>query len=108
MSAWDALLDRVDVVVADRVPVDDALQHELTELLRGAQRDGTADRELDPQDAGRWLAVLLRTHADVRDHGEKVPDDALSTLRVVITRWLHPGRLDQTPPSAHPHTSTAG
>lgn len=108
MSAWDALLDRIDVLVAERVPVDDAVQAELTELLGDAQRDGTADRELDTADAGRWLALLLRTHADVREAGETVPDDALSTLRVVITRWLHPGRLDQTPPSAHPHTATFG
>ena len=108
MSAWDALLDRIDVAAAENQVVDDALQEELTELLRDAQSDGTADRELDTVDAGRWLALLLRTHAHVRDTGEKVPDDALSTLRVVITRWLHPGRLDQTPPSAHPHTATFG
>jgi hypothetical protein len=99
MSAWDALLDRVDEIVDTRATVDAEVQSELTELLLGAMRDGTADRELDPGEAGLWLAALLRTHADVQDAGERRADDALSTLRVIITRWLHPGRLDQAPPT---------
>lgn len=99
MSAWDALLDRVDVIADARTDVDDAVQAELTELLVGAMRDGTADRELDPGQAGLWIAALLRTHAVVQDAGEDRADDALSMLRVIITRWLHPGRLDQAPPT---------
>ncbi|RYY51238.1 MAG: hypothetical protein EON53_01715 [Actinomycetales bacterium] len=99
MSAWDALLDRVDVIADARADVDDAVQAELTELLVGAMRDGTADRELDPGQAGLWLAALLRTHTEVQDAGEERSDDALSMLRVIITRWLHPGRLDQAPPT---------
>lgn len=99
MSAWDALLDRVDEIVAARLDVDAEVQDELTDLLLGAMHDGTADRELDPYTAGFWLACLLRTHATVQAAGEDQPDDALSTLRVIITRWLHPGRLDQAAPT---------
>lgn len=102
MTAWDALLDRVDAIVDARTEVDDAVQAELTELLVGAMRDGTADRELDPGQSGLWLGTLLRTHAVVQDAGEEQPDDALSMLRVIITRWLHPGRLDQAPPTFAP------
>lgn len=99
MSSWDDLLDRVDTLVAHEEPVDDSVEAELRALLLGAMADGTADRELDPVDAGRWLTALLRTHHDVQAQGEELPDDALSTLRVIITRWLHPGRLDQAPPT---------
>jgi hypothetical protein len=99
MTAWDALLDRVDTLVDARQDVDDAVEAELTDLLVEAMRDGTADRELDPGDAGRWLVTLVRTHAAVQAAGEERADDALSTLRVIITRWLHPGRLDQAPPT---------
>ncbi len=99
MSAWDALLDRIDLVVHEGTEVDAGVEAELTTLLVGAMRDGTADRELDPGEAGRWIAALLRTHASVADAGEERPDDALSTLRVIVTRWLHPGRLDQSPPT---------
>lgn len=99
MSAWDALLDRLDLLVDEAATIDGHVEAELAGLLHGAQRDGTADRELDPQDAGRWLAALLRSHQDVRTHGEEHEDDALSTLRVIVTRWLHPGRLDQSPPT---------
>jgi hypothetical protein len=102
MTAWDALLDRVDTLVDARADVDETVEAELTGLLVEAMRDGTADRELDPGDAGRWLATLLRAHAAVQDAGEEHPDDALSTLRVIITRWLHPGRLDQAPPTFVP------
>lgn len=99
MSAWDQLLDRIDVLVDQAAPVDAGVEAELTELVGAAQLDGTADRELDTADAGRWLAALLRARIDVAAAGEARPDDSLSTLRVVITRWLHPGRLDQTPPT---------
>lgn len=102
MTAWDALLDRVDAIVDARLDVDPTVQDELTALLVGAMRDGTADRELDPGQAGLWIAALLRTHSLVQDAGEDRADDALSMLRVILTRWLHPGRLDQAPPTFAP------
>lgn len=99
MSAWDDLLDHVDRLVDAQASIDDEVEADLVELVGAAQLDGTADRELDTADAGRWLAALLRARADVQAAGERRDDDALSTLRVIITRWLHPGRLDQTPPT---------
>ena len=96
-SRWDALLDRVDRVVADREPVSSVLVDELGDLLVGAMRDGMADRELDPGDSARWLGALLRAQRLEQDEHESVPDQALSTLRVIVTRWLHPARLDRTP-----------
>lgn len=87
MSAWDDLLDHLDHVAAGR---HDTSASQLTTMLRAAQREGLADGELDPVDAGRWLERLVAARDDL-DAGD---DTALSTLRVVVTRWLHPPRLD--------------
>ncbi len=87
MSAWDDLLDHLDHVAAG---LHETSASQLTAMLRAAQHEGLADGELDPVDAGRWLDRLVAARDDL-DAGD---DAALSTLRVVVTRWLHPPRLD--------------
>lgn len=84
-SAWDDLLDRLDHC-ADSHPT----LEELVALVSAAQSDGLADAELDAVDCGRWLQGLIQVHAGMDDVGDR----ALSTLRVMVTRWLHPPRLD--------------
>lgn len=90
VSAWDQVLDRVDHVVAGHLGTTEALEADVAALLAQAMADGYVDRELDPLDSARWLVRLLQVEAEVHSG-----DDAtLSTVRVIITRWLHPGRLD--------------
>lgn len=89
MTAWDELLDRIDHLVASRALLTDELATELATLVGRAMDEGTADRELDADDCGRWLVALLRAETSVHDG-----DTSLATLRTIVTRWLHPGRLD--------------
>lgn len=98
MSPWDSLLDRLDHLVDGREPLPHGLETELADLLAAAMLDGMADRELDPTDCARWLAALVRTEARVSSP-DGVPDASLSMLRVIVTRWLHPPRLDGTTPT---------
>ena len=93
MSPWDRLLDRLDDLACSPDPLPADLAGELTVQVAAAMADRMADRELDPADCGRWLATLVHSlHA--LQPGEARSDDTLSTLRVIVTRWLHPGRLD--------------
>ena len=94
MSPWDLLLHRLDELACAPTTLPAGLTDELTDLLREAMRDGMADRELDPVDSARWLATLLHSLATLQPH-EAHQDDTLSTLRVIVTRWLHPARLDR-------------
>lgn len=94
MSAWDLLLHRLDELACAPGPLPADLADELTALVRDAMRDGMADRELDPRDSALWLATLLQSLLTLQPH-ETRPDDTLSTLRVIVTRWLHPARLDR-------------
>lgn len=97
MSPWDRLLDRLDDLACSPEPLPPELADELTVQVAAAMADGMADRELDPTDCGRWLATLVHSlHA--LQPAEVRPDDTLSTLRVIVTRWLHPGRLDPVDP----------
>ncbi|WP_375000592.1 hypothetical protein [Aeromicrobium sp. CTD01-1L150] len=107
MSPWDRLLDRLDELACAPHELPDDLESEISALLLAAMRDGMADRELDPADSARWLATLLRT-LTVLQPQEARADDTLSTLRVIVTRWLHPARLDQEaqPLPAHARPST--
>ena len=97
MSPWDQLLDRLDHLACSPTALPDDLTTELTGLVEAAMADGMADRELDPADCGRWLATLLHSLHTLQP-AEQRADDSLSTLRVVVTRWLHPGRLDPADP----------
>ncbi|TXL62264.1 hypothetical protein [Aeromicrobium terrae] len=93
-TSWDELLDALDHAVAapDR-PVDPA---EIARLVRQGMDEGSVDRELDPEACGRWIAALTRTHAAVvAEHPDLDSDTELALLRVVVTRWLHPRRLDR-------------
>jgi hypothetical protein len=93
-AAWDELLDTLDHAVAapDRLP-DPA---EIARLVRRGMDEGSVDRELDPDACGRWIAALARTHAAVvAEHPDLDPDTELALLRLVVTRWLHPRRLDR-------------
>ncbi len=94
MTPWDRLLDRLDELACSPGALPADLELELGDLLVSAMRDGMADRELDPADSARWLATLVRTLAALQPQ-EARPDDSLSTLRVIVTRWLHPARLDR-------------
>lgn len=94
-TAWDALLDRVDRLVASATLVDPGIVDELGDLIAAAITEGAVDRELDPRASGRWLAALASAHGHLlAAHPEADADAELALLRVIITRWLHPGRLD--------------
>lgn len=97
MSPWDRLLDRLDELACSPEPLPADLVDELTAQVAASMADGMADRELDAADCGRWLATLVHSlHA--LQPAETRADDTLSTLRVIVTRWLHPGRLDPLDP----------
>jgi hypothetical protein len=94
VSPWDRLLDRLDALAHAAGPLPRDVEDEIGGLLLAAMEDGMADRELDPADSARWLVTLLRTLGTLQPREDR-EDDTLSTLRVIVTRWLHPSRLDQ-------------
>jgi hypothetical protein len=96
-TAWDQLLDRIDHLAGtpDK-PLPDDLENQFAGMCEEAARDGSVDRELHAIDTARWLAGLLAAHRSVRSaHPEVAPDDDLAVLRVIVTRWLHPARVDR-------------
>ena len=99
-TAWDRLLDLIDHLAGTpENPLPDDLANQFAGLCEEAARDGSVDRELHPLDTARWLAGLIDAHRAVRSaHPEVAPDVDLAVLRVIVTRWLHPARVDHLEP----------
>lgn len=95
-TAWDRLLDLLDHLAgAPDDPSPNDLENQFAGLCEEAARDGSVDRELHAIDTARWLAGLVAAHRVVRSaHPEVASDDDLAVLRVIVTRWLHPARVD--------------
>ncbi len=96
-TAWDRLFDLIDHLASDAtaaLPGD--IENVFAGLCEDAARDGSVDRELHAIDTARWLAGLIEAHRIVRAaHPEVAADVDLAVLRVVVTRWLHPARVDR-------------
>lgn len=96
-TAWDELLDLIDHLAGDHVnAVPDGIEQVFADLCEQGAQDGSIDRELHTADTARWLVGLVQAHRGVRAaHPEVPPDDDLGALRVIVTRWLHPARIDR-------------
>lgn len=97
MSAWDQLLDLIDHLAANpEVPVDDESERTFAALCTEAVAQGSVDSELHVDDTARWLRVMISAHrAERAAHPEIDADVDVAALRLIVTRWLHPHRLDQ-------------
>jgi hypothetical protein len=95
-TAWDRLLDLIDHLAGTpETPLPDDIENVFAGMCEEAARDGSVDRELHAIDTARWLAGLVTAHRAVRAaHPEVRADDDLAVLRVIVTRWLHPARVD--------------
>lgn len=96
-TAWDELLDAVDHLAADPGgALDHSAEERLVVGITRAVDEGDVDRELHVDDTARWLTAMLVAHRAVREqHPEVSADRELALLRLIVTRWLHPHRLDQ-------------
>lgn len=97
---WDQILDMLDHLAgtADSVP-DLAVEATFASLISEAIAEGFVDPELHIDDTARWLTAMLAAHRAARDaHPELSADDDGAVLRLIVTRWLHPHRLDQREP----------
>lgn len=96
-TAWDRLLDLIDHLAGTpEFPLPEDIENVFAGLCEEAARDGSVDRELHAIDTARWLAGLVSAHRYVRAaHPEVAADDDLAVLRVIVTRWLHPARVDR-------------
>lgn len=99
-DAWDQLLDTIDHLARDaELVLDAAVERTFATLITDAIADGQVDGELHVDDTARWLTALLVAHRAAREaHPEIDPDDDGAVLRLIVTRWLHPHRLDQREP----------
>ena len=97
---WDELLDTVDHLAADPESVlDGSVEQTFATLITEAIQGGAVDGELHVDDTARWLCAMLVAHRAARDvHPDVSADDDLAVLRLIVTRWLHPHRLDQREP----------
>ncbi|MRJ75166.1 hypothetical protein GEV29_01305 [Aeromicrobium sp. SMF47] len=93
-SAWDRLLDLVDRLATDpTLTIGAENEAEMVPLISAAMEVHDIDSELDVPDVARWLVGLVHAHRAVREaHPEVDPEDDLSDLRVIVTRWLHRAR----------------
>ena len=92
MSAepWDQLLDTIDQFAGHDGPIlDEDVESAFAELITEAIATGWVDPELHIDDTARWITALLVAHRNVP------PDADGAVLRLIVTRWLHPHRLDQ-------------
>ncbi|GAA3516588.1 hypothetical protein GCM10022234_09760 [Aeromicrobium panaciterrae] len=96
MNAWDQLLDLVDHLAADsEVPLDES-ERTFAALCTEAVAQGSVDSELHVDDTARWLRMMISAHrAERAAHPEIDSDVDVAVLRLIVTRWLHPHRLDQ-------------
>jgi hypothetical protein len=95
--AWDRLLDLLERFASNpNLPLVDDVERTFAALCGQAVEEGSVDRELHLQDTSKWLIGLVAAHRVVRQaHPEVPPDHDLAVLRVIVTRWLHPARLDR-------------
>lgn len=95
-AAWDRLLDLIDHLAgAPDTDLTGDVERTFAVLCAQGAAEGTVDRELDTAVAARWLTGMLAAHRNVRAaHSEVAADDDLAVLRVIVTRWLHPARVD--------------
>lgn len=93
-SAWDTMLDLLERLAMDPdLTIDLGTEQKFAELATQAMVDDTIDRELHAADVARWLCGLALAHRVVRgNHPQGGPDGDLGSLRVIVTRWLHPAR----------------
>lgn len=99
-SAWDRLLDTIDHLAGDgELVLDKSVERTFAVLITEAITMGDVDGELHVDDTARWLTAMLSAHRSARDAHPEIPaDDDLAVLRLIVTRWLHPHRLDQRDP----------
>ncbi len=97
---WDQLLDSIDHLAGDgELVLDESVERTFASLISEAITMGDVDGELHVDDTARWLAAMLSAHRSARTaHPEVAADDDLAVLRLIVTRWLHPHRLDQREP----------
>ncbi|WP_332644577.1 hypothetical protein [Aeromicrobium sp.] len=97
---WDQILDMLDHL-ANTAATTPNLDVEATfaRLISEAIVEGFVDPELHVDDTARWLTAMLAAHRAAREAHPEVPsDDDGAVLRLIVTRWLHPHRLDQREP----------
>lgn len=99
-SAWDQLLDSIDHLAGEvDLVLDASVERTFASLISAAIAVGDVDGELHLDDTARWLTAMLSAHRSTRAaHPEIAADDDLAVLRLIVTRWLHPHRLDQREP----------
>lgn len=97
---WDQLLDLIDHLAADPdLVLDENVERTFADMCTRAIDAGAADPELHINDTARWLTAMLAAHRVAREAHPEVPaDDDGAVLRLIITRWLHPHRLDHRDP----------
>ena len=95
--AWDRLLDLLERFASNpNLPLSDDVERTFAALCTQAIEEGSVDRELHLPDTARWLTGLVAAHRVVRQaHPEVPPDDDVAVLRIIVTRWLHPARLNR-------------
>ena len=102
MSAepWDQILDTLDHFAGNPQTIPDAaVEATFARLISEAIADGFVDAELHVDDTARWLTAMLAAYRAARDaHPELSSDGDGAVLRLIVTRWLHPHRLDQREP----------
>ena len=99
-SAWDQLFETIDHLAAHtELVLDERVERTFADLCTEAISSGAVDAELHVDDTARWLTALLAAHRAARQaHPELDPDEDGAVLRLIVTRWLHPHRLDQREP----------
>lgn len=97
---WDELLNTIDHVADDaELVLDEAVERTFAALITEAIAMGDVDGELRVDDTARWLTAMLAAHQSAREaHPDVAADDDLAVLRLIVTRWLHPHRLNQRDP----------
>ncbi len=100
MEPWDQLLDLIDHLAGDGELVhDESVERTFASLITEAITMGDVDAELHVDDTARWLTAMLSAHRSARAaHPDVAADHDLAVLRLIVTRWLHPHRLDQREP----------
>lgn len=97
---WDQILDMLDHLASTAATVPNpAVEATFARLISEAKTEGFVDPELHVDDTARWLTAMLAAHRAARDaHPEMSSDNDGAVLRLIVTRWLHPHRLDQREP----------